>query len=354
MQEAAAPSQQLISLNSPDNEENKTFLNLRDTLLRLGFSFSENPNRPDNYFYASVGSGRPHVLFIAGLSQNEISPRQPTDINAARTALNCFIGACSQLITENGCNGKISIFIPKQPAAGRTSELGTIFKHIGILPQNIDFCIIGEPNRSKKTGQEINIGGLGSLLFTITSFGSSTYAASSVPSPNNAVQNLLNLLYKLKSNLLDGGNETFSSSTINIISLKASPTQPLHLPGKAAATILIRYNNSHTPQDIIRWMQNHINFTSGQFELSSELISTPYISDISAGMNTLKQSIPDSVTGNPRYNTNCTSGFSNFIKDYCPFAEFGLAAGDKDNEENVSCLRLIYYRFLHRYLSGRN
>lgn len=348
MQKAAASSQQLIPLSSQDKQKNTIFLNLRDILQELGFSFSENPAFPENCFYATIGNSRPHVLFIAGLSITQ-SPA-----GAAHTALNCFIGACKQFISEKGCNGKISIFIQMQAGTGSLPKLNSIFNCIGILPQHIDFCIIGEPNRGKKTGQEINIGRLGGILFTITSFGDSDCAVSSVPPRSNAIQNLLNLLYKLKGNILDSGNETFSSSTISIISLKTVPTQHLHFPGKATASVLIRYNNSHTPQDIIRWMQNHINFTSGQFELDSELLSTPYISDISSGTDTLKQAIPDSINSTPRYNTNCTSIFSNFIKDYCPFAEFGLADGDKDDNENISCLRLIYYRFLCRYLGGRN
>lgn len=326
-------------------------LRLISTILsELGFKFRHLKESSSQSLYAVIGNGHPHVLFIANLSVPQ-SCNIPCDVefSAKHTALMCFFNACERLLKTQTIRGQISILIQNNDNRKVSSNLTNIFKKIRLTSKDIDFCIIGEPNQASYTGQEINIGNLGEILFTITAL---KPLAEDARQATNVVQNLLNLLYKLKSNLLDNGNEIYSSSTINILQLNATHPYPLQSPDKASAIVHVRYNNRHTPQDIINWMQNNINFSNGRFELNSQILSAPYVSDISAVTDLLKQSAAASGR-HPHYHTNCTSEFSDFIKNYCPFAELGLALGNHNNtKENIVNLQEIYWRFLTRYLSG--
>jgi len=357
MLELNSLTQELIHISTLKKSHKNIHVMTMNILKQLKFKQHQiNTCGNEQHLYATLGEGHPHVLFVTTLPNTptyknyKISfPYDLNDIYAKHTSLACFIGACEKFITNNTFNGKISIFIQIKNNYNCSANLKNIFNKISLTPQNIDFCIIGEPNRTKKTGQEINIGGLGDILFTITSFGSSQFRTDK---HTNAVQNLLSLLYKLKNNFLDNGNENFSSSSLSILSLNSNQEHPLQIPEIAQARILIHYNNNHTPQEIIDWMKNNINFSNGEFELSSEQISTPFISDISSGTKALQQSIQPNISGYPYYGTNCTSEISNFIKDYCPFAEFGLFSGKNNPTENISSLQNIYFQFLNRYFGS--
>ncbi len=319
-------------------------------LAELGFKSRRFNEMESQSLYAVVGKGHPHVLFIANLSTPQcLNISCGVELSAKHTALMCFVNACERLLKTKTIRGQISIFIQNKDNHKVSSNLTNIFRQIRLSSKDIDFCIIGEPNQASRTGQEINIGSLGDILFTITAL---KPLAEDARQATNVVQNLLNLLYKLKSNLLDNGDEIYSSSTINILQLNATHPYPLQSPDTASAIVHVRYNNRHTPQDIINWMQNNINFSNGRFELNSQILSAPYVSDISAVTDLLKQSAAASGR-HPHYHTNCTSEFSDFIKNYCPFAELGLALGNHNNtKENIVNLQEIYWRFLTRYLSG--
>jgi len=358
MLEENSLTQDLIRISTSKQDYNNILERIQETLTRLGFK-RYNIKDSDNkkLLYATLGQGHPHVLFMSSLPDTiikkhfQLTEYANNNINAKCTALACFLQACEKFTTKQKFKGRISIFIQNKKNFNYSANLKNIFKKISLTPQTIDFCIIGEPNHNKKIGQEINIGSLGDILFTITSYGSPYLSKTH---HTNAVQNLLTLLHKLKNTFLDNGNESFSSSSLNFISIDAQQTSPNQLPEQAKAKILIHYNNNHTPQEIINWMKNNIIFTNGQFELDSELISSPFISDISDGTNALKQSIPIVISKIGHFGTNCTSEISNFIKDYCPFAEFGLSTdSQKDFNENITNLQEIYYQFLNRYFDSK-
>ena len=333
-----------------------TIHSIQNKLQTLGFEIHHSTSQTEKYFYATIGQNHPHILFIANLPSPtiKITQTQTSEKQANLQTLLCFINACEQFIKERKFNGKISIFIQQKNNFNCSQNLKNIFNQMSLTHENIDFCIIGEPNHNKKNRPEINIGNLGNILFKITTYGDS-YSSLTTTSNNNAINNLLSFLYKLKSNLIDNGNEIYSSSTLNILQLHAEAPSQFSTPTKASATIHVKYNNNHTSQDIIRWMQNHINFCNGQFELQYEQISTPYASQISPEINILQETIPQIISSTPHLTTNCTSDFSNFIKDYCPFAELGLSTkNNKQIEENIINLQEIYFQFLHKYLNPHN
>ena len=359
MLEENSLTQDIIRISTSKQNHNNILERVQDTLTRLKFKHC-NIKDTDNkkLLYATLGQGHPHVLFMSSFPdaiikkhyQFTLTPNT-NNFNAKCTALACFLHACEKFTNEQKFKGRISIFIQNEPNFNYSANLKSIFKKISLTPQTVDFCIIGEPNNNKKINQEINIGSLGDILFTITSYGSPYLSKTH---HTNAVQNLLTLLHKLTNTFLDNGNESFSSSSLNFISIDAHQTSPDQLPEQAKAKILVHYNNNHTPQEIINWMKNNIIFTNGQFELNSELISHPFISDISEGTKALQQSIHPVISKNVHFGTNCTSELSDFIKDYCPFAEFGLFTGQqKDLHENITNLQEIYYQFLSRYFSSK-
>ena len=66
------------------------------------------------------------------------------------------------------------------------------------------------------------------------------------------------MLQKIISTPLDSGNEYFLPSSIQIPTFDIGNSAVNVIPEIAKATINIRFNDQHTNESLIKWMQKHI------------------------------------------------------------------------------------------------
>ncbi len=381
MLEAATLAKKLVQIKTFDPRSPLGIRFIRQLLARMGFKTSiiktsDNNNTPIQNLYAAVGSGHPHVLFIGhinvfntanihGWKHPAFSGHEDNEkiygcgINSMKGAIASFISACDKFIANNKIHGQISILICNQAYTPHKFELETLFQQLNFQKKDIDFCIIGEASNANRLGETINIGSRGNIFFEITSYGKTGHSACSYPT-TNPIHNLINLLSKISTHDLDFGNEQFSSSRIHITRIESSETNPFFIPEQATAHITVHFNNNHTPEDIVRWMQKNVNFTNGQFELKYEVKNAAYYNEASKPAEFLKKEIQQITRITPTYKTSGLDGTSYYIKDYCPFVEFGLSQNpsyqinEYAHKTDIQRLQQIYYNFLCQYLNGNN
>lgn len=287
-----------------------------------------------NHLYASRGYGSPHLLFVMELPA---APFSIKNLSSYTQTLSCFLAACEN-IPDDRC---LSLLIIPQ---GKT--LRNFLSAKALTP---DFCLIGWPCEYKNTVPLVNIGGLGRILFRVSSF---TTKDGAFPEQSTAVHNLIMLLYKIKNHLLDNGNDIFSPSTLNIQKIDGRNCYGKNLPPKASAQVLIEYNNNHTPEELIKWMQNNINFTNGQFKLSSRALSVPYLSQNEEYRQILQKAVFCGENGRRPFRTYCQSMISELMKDTCPFAEFGMPIDERLHTDAFrNNLQKIYQYFLESFFA---
>ena len=74
----------------------------------------------------------------------------------------------------------------------------------------------------------------------------------------NPAHHLITMLQKIISTPIDSGNEYFLPSSIQIPTFDIGNPAVNVIPETARATINIRFNDQHTSESLMKWMQKHI------------------------------------------------------------------------------------------------
>ena len=151
-------------------------------------------------------------------------------------------------------------------------------------------------------------------------------------------------------------------SSIQIATIDIDNTAQNIIPEFAKATINIRFNDMHTSDSLIKWMQKHINniFTNNEkasctfnIEANAESFITKqgYLTDL------MSKSIAE-VTGKnskPEFATDGGTSDARFIKNYCEVAELGIRNQTLHKVDefvflsDIKDLKNIYLRIIENY-----
>jgi succinyl-diaminopimelate desuccinylase len=345
---------------------------------RLPFS-DQNSYDVDNLF-ATIGSTGKHLAFAghtdvvppgheqswkyppfsATIENDKLFGRGSEDM---KSNIACFISATEEFISKYGKDfkGKLSFIITgdeEGKAINGTPKMMEWTKQNNIV---FDHCIVGEPTSNKIIGDKIKIGRRGSINFFITIKGIQGHTANGHRA-ENPVHYLTKLLNNLIAEPLDHGNEFFLPTAIQIPTFDVG--NPAHniIPEYAKATINIRFNDQHTSDDLINWLQNNIDQIFNNIDRAScsfvtevsakSFLNKPgYLSDI------MSKSISE-VNGknsNPKLATDGGTSDARFIKNYCEVAELGIRNQTlhQVNEfvylSDIKELHKIYFRIIENY-----
>jgi succinyl-diaminopimelate desuccinylase len=172
---------------------------------------------------------------------------------------------------------------------------------------------------------------------------------------------LAELVTQFAGHKLDKGTEHFDPSTLSFTSVDVGNAATNVIPGEARAAFNIRFNDKHTPESLIRWVEDraqriahgsgcHIAITSqtsGVAFLTAPGKFTQLVSDTVA-----------SVTGQaPFFSTSGGTSDARFIKDICPVVELGLAGATMHKADEcvpvteITALTDIYAALLTAYFA---
>lgn len=348
----------------------KTYLEADGFNVRL-FDLENDNHAKTPGLFASMGQGGKHLLFAGHLDiaapqaeeEWRYSPFGGTvddgllyarGICDMKGAVAGFISACESLTKEGGLPGRVSLLLSGDEEECGGHSVQKMLEQLTAEGEKFDFCIFGSPSNPKRLGEAIKIGARGSLWFEIKSFGRSGHPAYHAAS-QNPLHNLLDLLNKLKATALDNGNENFSPSTLQIMSLRSENGLYSNFPMTATAMVQILYNNNHRPENIVSWMQRNVSFAKGEFELKYEKDRNIYYNTPEREMSLLKEVIERASGIIPSCGTEGSSTSAGFISSYCPVIEFGLtnALVHRMNEaakvEDIYLLEVIYRDFIKNY-----
>ena len=314
---------------------------------RLPFS-GNNSYNVDNLF-ATIGSSGKHLAFAghtdvvppgnedawmyppfsATIDGDKLYGRGSEDM---KSNIACFISATNTFIQKYSANfnGKLSFIITGDEE--KKAVNGTIKMMEWAKKNNIIFnhCIVGEPTSNKQVGDKIKIGRRGSVSFFLTVKGVQGHTASSHRAENPA-HHLINMLQKIISKPLDSGNEYFLPSSIQIPTFDIGNPAVNVIPEIARATINIRFNDQHTSESLMKWMQKHIDeifepLKNASCTFTCDKTGESFLTKPGELTQLMTKSISE-VTGQNREPELATDGGTSdarFIKDYCETAELGI------------------------------
>ncbi|MCK5425005.1 MAG: succinyl-diaminopimelate desuccinylase [Emcibacter sp.] len=319
---------------------------LQAALESLGFActrlpFAEDGTPTIDNLYARLGNGAPNFCFaghtdvvpvgnqdqwqndpFAGsINGGAIFGRGASDMKGGIAA---FVSAVSGFVENNDdFDGSISFLITgdeEGPAVNGTIKMLNWLEENG---EKLDYCLVGEPTNPGKVGDMAKIGRRGSLNVKLTVKGTQGHVA--YPDlADNPIPRLVRMLDGLLARKLDGGNEHFQSSNLEIVSVDVGNSASNVIPAQAVARLNIRFNNEQTDQGLQDWIRTVCDGVGGDFDLHMKASGDAFLT----APGTLSQLITDAVkkiTGRTvELSTSGGTSDARFIKNHCPVSEFGL------------------------------
>ena len=244
----------------------------------------------------------------------------------------CFISASNRFITKYGTNfgGKLSFIITGDEEGEAINGTPKIIEWLKDNKISVDQCIVGEPTSNKTIGDKIKIGRRGSINFFLKIKGIQGHTANGHRA-ENPIHHLIKLLNNIISKPLDKGSEFFIPTAIQIPTIDVGNKAHNIIPEIAKATINIRFNDLHTSESLIKWLEQHIenvfkNVKNATCITRVEESANSFLTKPGKFSKLISNSII-SVTGKniePELATDGGTSDARFIKNYCEVVEFGI------------------------------
>ncbi len=354
---------------------------LEAALAPLGFAchrlrFEQDGTEPVDNLYARIGTARPNFCFAghtdvvppgegwhhdpfgAVIADGMLYGRGAADMKSAIAA---FASAVSHYLGRHEPRGSISLLITgdeEGPAVNGTPKMLDWLKARG---ETIDHCIVGEPTSTAQAGDTLKIGRRGSLTAYVTVRG----VQGHVGYPRTALNPIpvvAALVSRLSSHVLDHGTEHFEASTLSFTTVDVGNPATNVIPAEARATFNIRFNDTHTPATLQRWIETETDAVAGQFgaeiAVRFSLGGNAFLTTPGPFTDLVGHAVEDATGIAPELSTTGGTSDARFIKAYCPVAELGLPGGTMHKVDEcvpvseIHRLSDIYKALLDRYFAA--
>jgi succinyl-diaminopimelate desuccinylase len=380
--EAVSLAQALIRCPSVTPEDAGALGVLEAALKPLGFictrlRFEAPGTAPIENLYARFGTTPPNFCFAghtdvvpvghaaawnsdpfgADIRGGVLYGRGAADMKSAITA---FAAAAEKQITK-GFRGSISLLITgdeEGPALNGTAKvLSWMKKH----NEQIDHCIVGEPTAVAHAGDTIKIGRRGSMRLDLAARGVQGHTA--YPSRAlNPIPILAEIVARLAREKLDEGSAHFEPSTLAFTTFDVGNRAGNVSPAEARAAANIRFNDLHTPEDLVARARaiaaQVMKELGGDAEIASDVGALPFVTEPGPFTDLVSRAIESATGQAPQLSTTGGTSDARFIRNVCPVAEVGLAGTTMHKVDEcapvaeIESLAAIYEQILADYFSA--
>jgi succinyl-diaminopimelate desuccinylase len=351
---------------------------LAKTLDRLGFSctqleFTEPGTEPVLNLYARRGTtgrnfcfaGHTDVVppgrrdswtvdpFGAEVIDGALYGRGAADMKGSIAAFTAAVARF--LATRNGnFDGSISLLITGDEEGISVNGTKKVLDWLREQGEKLDACVVGEPTSARELGDMIKIGRRGSLTGTITVRGVQGHTAYPHLA-DNPVHRMVRGLHALTAEPLDNGTEHFQASTLQITTTDVGNPASNVIPGEAAATFNIRYNDRWSSETLKRWIDEKLATMGDKHELAIRVSGESFLVPPGEVSGILAEAIRQVTGRTPELSTTGGTSDARFIHHHCPVAEFGLVGltmhkvDERVPLADLTALTEIYRVVLDRY-----
>jgi succinyl-diaminopimelate desuccinylase len=169
---------------------------------------------------------------------------------------------------------------------------------------------------------------------------------------DNPITRLVRALERLKRQALDGGNDWFEPSNLEITDLTVgNPTENL-IPAQARARLNIRFNTRHSAASLVRWVEQEIAEEASDVAMQVRVSGEAFLTKPGFASDRVREAIRAVVGKVPELSTTGGTSDARFIRSVCPVVEFGLVGStmhkvdERTNVQDLYDLTNIYQYIL--------
>ena len=381
-------TQSLVQCESVTPEDNGALEIVAKHLSELGFNcyplkFSGSNSYEVSNLFATIGKEGKHFAYAGHTDVvpvgNEASWKFPPFSGTIegdklygrgsedmKSSVACFISATKRFIEiYKKIPGTLSFIITGDEERDSVNGTPKILEWASKNNYKFDHCLVGEPTSNKEIGDKIKIGRRGAISFYIQVKGIQGHTANAHLA-ENASHHLIRLLNNILDNPLDKGNKNFLPSSIQIATFDVGNPVPNIIPELAKATVNIRFNDMHSSDTLINWMEEKINnifknVNNASCQFTYDSTAESFLNQPSYMCDLIAKSVSD-VTGKnskPEHATDGGTSDARYIKNYCEVVELGIRNQSlhKVDEfvytKDVIELEKIYFQILENYFNYR-
>ena len=374
--DALALAQALIRRPSVTPKDAGALDVLEAVLKELGFITHRLPFGDVDNLYARLGNTAPHFCFAGHTDVVPVGEGWNADPFAAevrdgmlygrgaadmKSAIAAFVAAAARIgKPPENFKGSISLLITGDEEGAAINGTVKLLEWLKDRGEKIDHCIVGEPTSVGKAGDTLKIGRRGSINFQVTVTGAQGHVGYPQKA-KNPIPVLAELVIQFAAHKLDKGSEHFDPSTLSFTSIDVGNTATNVIPGEARAAFNIRFNDKHTPESLLHWVEDRaqrIAQGSGcRIEITSQTSGVSFLTAPGKFTQLVSDTVA-SVTGqSPFFSTSGGTSDARFIKNACPVVELGLAGATMHKADEcvavteIAALTEIYAVLLAAYFA---
>jgi succinyl-diaminopimelate desuccinylase len=375
-------AQELIRCASVTPADAGAIAVLEAALAPLGFActrlrFETPGTAPIDNLYARIGTAAPNFCFAGHTDvvppgdpalwrsdpfAGEIRDRFLYGRGAAdmKSAIAAFAAAAARHL-EKPLRGSISLLITGDEEGPAVNGTVKVLDWLAARDERINHCIVGEPTAVACAGDMIKIGRRGSMRVDMIVRGVQGHTAYPHKALN-PIPILATLVSRIARETLDNGTPHFEPSTLAFTTFDVGNPAGNVSPAQARASANIRFNDLHTPDDLVRRIRALADEVTkemgGEVEIHADAGALPFVTEPGAFTELISSAV-QSVTGRaPTLSTTGGTSDARFIRNYCPVAEIGLAGTTMHKIDEcvpvteIETLTTIYAAILDAYFSN--
>ncbi len=275
-----------------------------------------------------------------------------------KSGVAAFAVAAIEFVNETPPDGSVVMMITGDEEGDARHGTMAILDWMREAGESIDHCLVGEPTSLNYMGEMMKIGRRGSLTAFITAQGVQGHSAYPQRA-KNPLTVLVALLDRLATHPLDQGTAHFDASTLAITTIDTGNAATNVIPAVAKATVNIRFNDTHSSQDLIAWLRKQAaqqSANSGvEFAIDVKVSGESFLTPPGLLSRLIGDAAEVELGCRPALSTTGGTSDARFVKDICPVTEFGLVGKGMHGVdecvpvEQIHQLKAIYRRILQAY-----
>jgi len=298
-----------------------------------------------------------HDPFGAVIEGGRIYGRGSADMKSGVAA---FVAAAVDFVQETPPSGSVVVTVTGDEEGDGVDGTQSILDWMAANGERIDHCIVGEPTCPNHMGEMIKIGRRGSLTAWLTAFGVQGHSAYPERA-KNPLPALVRLLDGLAARQLDAGTAHFGASTLAITTIDTGNPATNVIPAESRATVNIRFNDAHTSESLIDWIEEAADRVAAEFGVGIsarfQVSGTSFLTEPGPFTELVSDAVLAATGVRPEFSTSGGTSDARFIKDHCPVVEIGLVGTTMHQVDehvevaHIGALKAIYQDIMARYFA---
>jgi succinyl-diaminopimelate desuccinylase len=370
-------AEQLISRPSVTPEDGGCMDFIAARLTPLGFACERIDSGPDHFrvqnLWAIRRSRKPGARTLVFAGHTDVVPPGPLDQwtndpfspairdgklfgrGAAdmKGSIAAMVAACEEFLSANTEPGIGLAFLLTSDEEGPAVD-GTVkvCEALQARDERLDWCIVGEPTASARTGDTIKNGRRGTMSGKLTVKGIQGHIAYPRVA-KNPIHLLAPALAELVATEWDSGNRFFEPTSWQVSNIHAGTGAGNVVPGQCVVDFNFRFCTESTPETLQRRLTGILDRHGVEYDLQWVIGGLPFLTPPGGLIETLRRAVRDETGIDSELSTTGGTSDGRFIMKVCPeVLELGPpnASIHKIDEHvpvaELETLKNIYYRLL--------